>query len=191
VIRNLYLPGGLLWLTLASAGGIAQSTSTALKVGTIDLQNALLKTRDGQAAQRDFRTRAEQKEAALKDLQTEIATLRERLNKSNAVASAERQESLAREIDQKTKTFNRRLEDSQAEMDQEQARALNELGNRMLRIVEQYAARAGYSLILDVSESRSNVLFAAPVMDVTADVVRLFDDSSSPKPQPDAGRPPK
>ena len=53
---------------------------------------------------------------------------------------------------------------------------LNELGNRMLSVVDKYAKDNGYALILDVSNQQtSSVLFAANGIDVTDKVVALYN----------------
>lgn len=161
-----------------------QSAAPAMKVGTVHLQNALLKTKEGQAAAAELQRKAGSKEQALKKLQMEIADLRERLNKSGSVASASKQESLSQEIEQKTKTFNRQLEDLQAEIDAEQARILSDLGGRMLATIRKFAASGGYSLVIDVSAPQGPVLYASEPLDVTAAVIRMFDAAESPTPPP-------
>jgi outer membrane protein len=83
-----------------------------------------------------------------------------------------------RDIDQKTKSFNRQVEDAQAELDQEQSRVLNELGGKMLAVLDKYARDNGYALILDVSAQNTPVLFAASGIDVTQDVVSLYDKNA-------------
>lgn len=55
-------------------------------------------------------------------MQTDIA-VQEELKRSAAIAAADKQAALSREIEQKTKAFNRKLEDFQVEMEQEQTDA--------------------------------------------------------------------
>jgi outer membrane protein len=137
----------------------------------------VLKSKAGQAAVRELQAKAAPKEEALKTLQSEISGLREQLSKAEAIASSDKQAALSREIEQKTKTLNRKLEDFQVEMEQEQTRILNGLGSRMLAIINQYASRQGYALIVDVSAPQNPVLFASPPLDVTAEVIKMFDES--------------
>jgi outer membrane protein len=167
-------------LTGVAAAG--QNSASLPKVGTVHLQAALLKTREGQAAAAEIQRRAASKEQALMKLQSEIAALREELSKTGSVASQSRQESLAREIEQKTKVFNRQLEDLQAELDQEQNRIFNDLGSRMIKIIQKFAVNGGYGLIVDVSAAQSPVLFASEPLNVTAQIVRMFDDSEGKLP---------
>jgi outer membrane protein len=76
-------------------------------------------------------------------------------------------------------------------MEQEQGRVLNDLGNRMVGVIQKYGARAGYTLILDISSPQTPVLYNSNGTDVTPEVVRMFDEVSSPKPDAAPPRPTK
>lgn len=157
----------------------AQVPPSAAKIGTVHLQAALLKTKEGQAAAAELQRKANSKEQELKKLQSEIAGLREELNKGANVASQTKQDSLSMDIERKTKTFNRQVEDLRAELDQDQTRILNDLGNRVVNTIRKFAADGGYGLVIDVSAGQSPVLFASEPLDVTNEVVQLFDKLSS------------
>ena len=89
-----------------------------------------------------------------------------------------------RDIDQKTKSLNRDTEDAQAELDQEQGKIMQELGQRIMAVIDKYSKDKGYSLILDVSSQQTPVLFAANDIDITSDIVKLYDQNA-----PAAGAP--
>jgi len=150
------------------------------KVGIINIQSAIVGTREGQAAVKDLEAKSAPKKRELEKLQSEINGLREKLNKLSGVGSEEQKQSLMRDIDGKTKSFNRQVEDAQAELDQEQGRLLNELGGKMLAVLDKYAKDNGYTIILDVSAQNTPVLFAANGIDVTQDVVALYDKNAAP-----------
>src|SRR5262245_29965754 len=92
--------------------------------------------------------------------------------------SAEQKEKLMRDIDQKTKSLNRDTEDAQAELDQEQGKIMQELGQRIMAVIDKYSKDKGYSLILDVSSQQTPVLFAANDIDITSDIITLYDQNA-------------
>ena len=100
--------------------------------------------------------------------------------------SAEQKEKLMRDIDQKTKALNRDTEDAQAELDQEQSKIMQELGQRIYAVIDKYSKDKGYSLILDVSSQQTPVLFASNDIDITSDIVKLYDQAN-PGAAPPAG----
>ena len=161
----------------AALSAFAQAAAPT-KVGIINIQAAIIGTKDGQAAAKQLEERSAPKKKQLEGLQAEITGLRDKLNKMSSVGSEDEKRKLMGEIDSKTKSFNRQVEDAQAELDQDQGRVLNELGGRILAVLDKYAKDNGYAVILDVSQQNTPVLFAANTVDVTKDVVELYDKNA-------------
>lgn len=145
------------------------------KIGVIHFQNALIATKDGQKAASELESKTAPKKKELEKKQGEIQSLRDQLSKTSSVGSEEVKAKLMRDIDTRTKQFNREIEDAQTELDQEQGRVLQELGGRMLSVIEKFARDNGYSLIIDISSQQTPVLFAANTIEVTKEVVDLYD----------------
>jgi outer membrane protein len=173
----------LLSATLAASA----QTSAPTKVGIINIQQAIISTSDGQKAAKELEEKSAPKKKDLERLQAEINALRDQLNKMSSVGSEDQKRRLMGDIDAKTKSFNRQVEDAQAELDQEQGRVLNELGGRMLAVLDKYAKDNGYAVILDVSSQQTPVLFAANSIDVTREVVDLYNKNA---PAPGTAAPP-
>ncbi len=189
--RNINLLKNLAPLALLPLAGLvpqpvsAQTAPTA-KVGIVHVQNAIISTKDGQKAAQDLQTRFDPKRKSLEAKQSEIANLQQELSKgSNTMAEAKRV-SLTRDIDQKTKSLNRETEDAQAEFEQEQNKIMNELGGRLMAVIDKFGKDNGYTLILDVSSQQTPVLFVAPGVEVTKEIIELYDKNS---PGPAAAKP--
>ena len=160
---------------LAALVASAQSTPPPTKVGIINIQSAIVGTKEGQKAANDMQARFMPKKTELDKKQGEIAELQDKLNKGRNTLSEEARQSLMREIDAKTKAFTRSTEDAQAEVDQEQQKVMNELGGKILAVIDKYARENGFSIILDVSSPQTPVLFASSNIDITKEIVDLFD----------------
>jgi outer membrane protein len=168
------------------------------KVGIIAFQNAIIATKDGQKAAADLTAKFGPRKSELEKKQSTIAQLQEQLRKGSNTMSEEAKQKLMREIDQTTKSLNRETEDAQAELDQEQNKITQELGQRIMAVMDKYARDNGYTLILDVSSQQSPVLFAASGTDITQDVIALYDKNApsavapaKPAAAPPAPAPPK
>ena len=157
--------------------------STGAKVGIINIQEAIASTRDGQKAGAEFNAKFQPVRQRLATKQAEIQAAQSKLNQGNNAMSAEQREKLMRDIDQKTKTLTRESEDANAEQEQEQGRIMQELGQRVMVVIDKYSKDNGYSLILDVSSQQTPVLFATN--NITADIVKLYDRNT-----PGASNPP-
>ena len=57
---------------------------------------------------------------------------------------------------------------------------MNELGGRIMVVIDKYAKDNGYTLILDVSSPQTPVLFASNGSDITKDIIELYDKNAPP-----------
>jgi len=161
-----------LGLVLSAA---AQSPS---KVGVINIQSAIVSTKDGQKAASEIQTRFSPKKGELDKRQADISQLQDQLNRGRNTLSEEARQNLVREIDQKTKSLNRDTEDARAELDQEEQKIMGELGGRIMSVIDKYAKDNGYNLILDVSNPQTPVLYASNTIDITKDIIDLYDKNA-------------
>jgi len=156
---------------------LAQAQSNG-KVGVINIQSALVSTKDGQKAAGELEAKSMPKKKAIDGKQGEINNLKDQLQKGqNALSDTAKQE-LIRNIDVKTKSLNRDMEDAQAELDAEQQKILQDLGGRMMAVIDKYAKDNGFTLILDVSSPQTPVLFASNTIDITKDIIELYDKNA-------------
>ncbi len=187
-----------LGLAAAWMAGAQSAAPAQMKIGIINIQSAIVSTKDGQKAAGDLQTRFTPKKVELEKKQTEIAELQDKLSKGRNTLSEDARQGMVRDIDAKTKSLTRATEDAQAEWDQEQQRIFNEMGGKMLALIDKYAKENAYSVILDVSSPQTPVLFASNSIDITKDLVEMYDKNapnmtaapaaaaSAPKPPPAA-----
>ena len=151
---------------------------TPTKIGIIHVQNAILSTKDGQKAAGELQTKFAPKKAELDKKQNEIAALQDQLRKGSATMSDDAKNKIVRDIDANTKTLNRETEDAQADLDQEQGKLMQDLGQKLMAILGKYAQDNGFAVILDVSNPQTPVLWAANGIDVTNEIVALYDKAN-------------
>jgi outer membrane protein len=162
---------------------------TPSKVAIIHVQNAILQTKDGQKAATELQGRFAPKKADLDKKQADIATLQDQLRKGSATMSEDAKAKLMRDIDANNKSLQRDTEDAQADLDAEQGKIMQELGSKVMAVLEKFATANGYALVLDVSNPQTPVLWAASAIDITADIVKLYDQAN-PGTGPSAAKPP-
>jgi outer membrane protein len=177
---------------LAAATLAEAQAQTPNKVGVIQVQGAIISTKDGQKAVADLQTKMEPRKRDLDKKQSEIRDLQEKLQKGGNAMADDAKQDLARTIDQKTKSYNRDMQDAQAEFEEEQRKLLGDLGQKMMKIIDNYAQSNGFSVILDVSNPNTPVLYAANTVDITKEVIALYDKAApapaaaAPAPKPAA-----
>ena len=175
-------------LILGMAAMVHAQTPT--KVAIIHVQNAILQTKDGQKAAGDLQGRFKPKKDSLDKKQADIAALQDTLRKGSATMSEEAKAKLMRDIDANNKSLQRDTEDAQADLDAEQGKIMQELGNKVMAVLEKFATANGYALVLDVSNPQTPVLWASQTIDITGDIVKLYDQANPGTAVPGAAKAP-
>lgn len=176
-------------LALTAATMFAQAPGAAGKVGVINVQGALISTKDGQKAAAELEAKAAPKRKQLEAKQNEINSLKDQLQKGSNTLSEAAKQNLYRDIDQKTKNLKRDAEDAEAEFNQDQQKVLQQLGQRVMAVIDKYSRDNGFTLILDVSSPQTPVLYASNTIDITKDIIEMYD-KNSPGPVTGASTPP-
>jgi len=177
--------------TLVAAATLGQA-QTPTKVAIINIQGAIVATRDGAKARESIREKYEPRAKQIEALNNEIQKLRNQLATLANTASQETRDKISREIDDKQKKLQWDSEDLQNELQQEEGKLVNEIGQRMMQIIDEYAKQQGFALVLDVSSQQSPVVWAANGIDITQQIVELYDkrypsgEASAAKPAPAA-----
>jgi outer membrane protein len=167
-----------LFLLAAGMAGIVRAQAPAAaptKVAVIQIQAALVSTKEGQKAAAELETKMGPRKKELDGKQGELKDLQEKLQRGGNTLSDSAKEELTRNIDQKTKSFNRQVEDAQAELEAEQQKLLQQLGQKMMQVIDKYAQSNGFSIVLDVSNPNTPVLYASNTIDITKEVIDLYD----------------
>lgn len=163
-------------LALAAVSAFAQSPA---KYGVINIQGALVTTKDGQKAAGELETKASPKRKELEAKQNEINSLKDQLQKGSNTLSEQAKQDIYNKVGARTTSLKRDVEDAEADWNQEQQKVLQGLGQKMMAVIDKYAKDNGYALILDVSSPQTPVLYASNTIDITKDIIDLYDKGSS------------
>jgi outer membrane protein len=172
--RSSLIPAALLCLSFSAYAQTAPS-----KVGVISIQGAIVGTKDGQKASQELDAKFVPRKKEFDSRQSEIAQLQDQYNKGGTVMAEDKRNQLARDVDEKKKRLERDMQDAEEDLKTEQQKVLQGLGQRMMAVIEKYAKDNGYSMILDVSNPNTPVLYASSGIDITQDIVSLYDKTST------------
>lgn len=168
-----------LWMPALLAGAaLSLPAQSPTKIAIIHLQNAIIGTKDGQKAAKELETRFMPKRQEIEKRQGEIQALQQQLRASSNTASEEQKNKLMRDIDVKQKALQRDGEDASAELDQEQQKLFQEIGGKVMAVIDKYASDNGFAVVIDVSAQSSPVLYASTSVDITRQVVETYDKNA-------------
>ena len=145
-------------LMLASVPLMAQAPAAAVptKICVVNLQSAMLSTKEGQAAADEFRTKfAEPEEKKLQAKQAEITDLNDKLQRGANTLSQTAQDDMKKSLDRKNTEYKRAVEDYQFDHDEEQRKLLEDLSAKMQTVIARFAQENACAIFMDVTNPNS------------------------------------
>jgi outer membrane protein len=181
-----------------AAPAAASSSDGPVRVAVIAFQAAVAQTNEGQRDFADLEKKYDPKRQQLKALSDEIDTLTKQLQTQGENLSDAERQSRARTIDEKKKKLDRDSEDAQNDFQHEMQETFGKVATKVYDVMQAYAQLRGYTVVLDVSQQQSPVLYATNELNITREVVDAYNQKSGiPAPPaapaassvPDAPRP--
>ena len=143
------------------------------KVGVINLQEAISLTGEGKKSFGDLQKKYQPRQADLQRQQQEIQALQDQIQKQQATLSDDERIRLSRELEDKSKLFKRANEDATADFNAESQDTLRRLGQKMVKLVNDYAQQNGYTMILEGEQLQ--VYFINRDAVVTEEIAKRYD----------------
>ncbi len=165
---------GAAWAQAAPAGGAA---APAKSVGIINLRGAIGSTSEGKQASAELQSQFAPRTAELDNYTKQINDLQQKLQASQGKLSQEEEGRLTAEGQRLTQKYDRKRTEFQDDVSAAQQDVLERIGRKMVDVLDRYARENGFSVILDTSGQNSPILFASNQVDVTQDIIRLYDQS--------------
>ena len=177
-----------LMLALAASVNVWAQTQPG-KVAVIYFQGAIVGTKDGQKAAAELDSKAGPKRKELEAKQSDVNGLQDQLTKGQNTLSEAAKQELYKSIEIKKKVLQRDFEDAKEDFEQAQQKVLQQLAQKMTAVIERYSRDHGYTMVVDVSSQQSPVLYASPTIDITKDIIELYDQASPAMTNPAPAKP--
>jgi outer membrane protein len=193
MLRNQKLMALALILGLGASTAVWAQTATAPsappKIAIVQVQEAIAGTNDGQKELKALQARFAPKQTELKALNDEVEKLKKDLDTQGSKLSEDERATRVKTLEAKQKTLQRNYEDYQNEAQQAQQEVLNRLGGKMMNVLDTYAKANGYSVVLDVSNPQTPVLWASETTNITKQLVDAYNALSPAAPAAPAAKP--
>ncbi|MBI2568914.1 MAG: OmpH family outer membrane protein [Candidatus Schekmanbacteria bacterium] len=157
---------------LLSSSALAQS---APKLGYVDAQEVVLRSKAGKAAMQGLETLKEKKQERMNEKQKEAESLERDLQAQRFTLAADERERRQDEIQKQRKELQRMLEDAQGELDREEQKALKKIEIDVMKVIAEIGKKEGYTLIF--GKIASSIVYADPSADLTDKIVAAYDSA--------------
>jgi outer membrane protein len=180
-----------LMLGIAAWSPAQTATPAPAKVATVQVQSAILQTKDGQKAAQDLQAKFMPRRTELEKKDSDIKAIQAQMRAGSATMSEAAKAKLQRDYDSNSKEFTRAKDDFEAEVQQEEGKIMNDLGQKLMDVIIKYSTQNSIAMVVDVSNQQSPVLWADPSIDITNEVIKLYDQAhpnaaATPAPAPAA-----
>jgi outer membrane protein len=164
-----------LWAQVGGAG--AAAAMAQMKLAVINVQVAITSTSEGKQAAAELQSQFAPRQTELDNMRKQIEELQTRLRTGSTTLSDEEKARLAREGDQMTRGYQRKQQESQDDFNDAQQEVVNRIGRKMMEVLDKYSKENGYAIVFDTSSQQTPVIYAANQIDVTQEIIRLYDQN--------------
>ena len=168
---------GLLVVAVVRAQSPAASPAAPGKVGVINIRAAIGNTAEGKQAQAELQSQFAPRQTEIENMNKQINDLRQRLEACQGKCSQDEIQRLTTQGQRLTQQFDRKNTEYNEDTSAALGDVMDSIGRKMVDVLERYAGQNGYSVVLDSSAQNNPILFASSQIDVTQEIVRLYDQA--------------
>jgi outer membrane protein len=161
----------------AQGGGSSPAAAAPSKVGTLNVRQAIINTAEGKQASAELQSQFSARQNDLDNVRKQIEDLQNRLRSGERTLSEDEKARLTRQGELFSRQYQRKQDDLQEELNAAQAEVIDRIGRKMLDVLGRYARENGYTVVFDTSGQNSPVLYATTQVDLTQDIIRLYDQA--------------
>lgn len=169
----LLLPAAGAW---AQTGGSA-APSGQMKIAILNVRQAIVTTAEGKQASAQLQSQFSSQQNDLQNMQKQITDLQNRIANSHGTLSDDEQSRLQRQGELLTRQFQRKQDDLNEAVNAAQSDVIDNIGRKMLDVLDRYARENGYTAVFDTSAQGSPVVYGSSQIDITNEIVRLYDQA--------------
>jgi len=167
------------------------ATGTGTKLGTINIEQAVLGSNEGLRDMDALSKKLEPKRNELKQQSDELEALQKQLQNTGDKLNDDARAALVKQIETKKKSFDRAVQDAQEDAQNQQREMFQRILQKMGQpVIIKYAQENGFSMIVDTSNPwpQSPILWYGEGADITKAVVDIYNAQSG-VPAPTAAKP--
>ena len=179
---NLYLrPKNVLTalaavLMCSAVGAWAQGGAAApAKIAVLNVREAIGSTAEGKQASLQLQTQFTPQQTDLDNTQKQVQDLQNRLTNGARTLSDDEKARLQRQGEMLMRQMQRKQDDLNEQVTAAQGDIVDGIGRKMMDVLDKYAKDKGIAVVLDSSAQGTPVVYGSTQLDITQDIVRLYD----------------
>jgi len=152
------------------------STSSG-KVAVLAIRQAIGSTAEGKQAQAELQSKFAPRQTEIENMNKQINDIRQRLAACEGKCSQEEMARLQQQGTRLASQLERKNTEYQEDLNADLGDLQDKIGRKMVDVLDRYARENGISVVLDSSAQTPMILYAANQVDITQDIIRLYDQA--------------
>lgn len=168
----------LMMVFIFSGFSLAHATDN-LRIACVDIQKAMENSEIGKKLKNEIQQEYDKAKQKLSERDQELKKLGDLLDKQKLAMNEDVKQEKLKEYQTKTRELERLAKDSEDDLRQKFSDKQQKLLQDFVDIIVQYGKEKGYSMIL--VKGLPTVLYSVDSLDITDEVIKVFDEKFSPK----------
>jgi len=183
---------------LGTAAAYGQGAAApAGKIAVLNVRQAIVTTAEGKQASAELQSQFAPRQNELETLNKQINDIRQQLAANQTTWSDEQKAKAQTQGQRLAAQLDRKNNELQEDVNAAQGDVVDRIGRKMMDVLDRYARESGFTAVFDSSAQNSPIIYASNSIDVTQEIIRLYDQqypikgsSSAPASKPAASTKP-
>jgi len=163
--------------TAVVRGQGAPGAAGAAKIAVLNVRQAIVTTAEGKQASAELQSQFAPRQNELEGLNKQINDLRQQIQ-ANQTTWSDEQKARAQAQGQRLATqLERKQNELQTDVNDAQGEVVDRIGRKMMDVLDRYARENGFASVFDSSAQNSPIIYASSSIDITQEIIRLYDQA--------------
>jgi outer membrane protein len=185
----------LLGTVAVRAQGTAPGSASGGKIAVLNVRQAIVTTAEGKQASAELQSQFAPRQNEMEAMNKQINDIRQQLAANQTTWSDEQKAKASAQGQRLAAQLERKNNELQTDLNDAQGDVVERIGRKMMDVLDRYARENGFVAVFDSSAQNSPIIYASNNIDVTQDIIRLYDQaypikgSAAPAPKPATPKP--
>jgi outer membrane protein len=162
-------------VSVRAQGATPAGAASAGKIGVLNVRQAIVTTAEGKQASAELQSQFAPRQNEMEALNKQINDIRQQLAANQTTWSDEQKTKAQTQGQRLAAQLDRKNTELQTDVNDAQSEVVDRIGRKMMEVLDRFSRENGFVAVFDSSAQSSPIIYASNNIDVTQDIIRLYD----------------
>jgi outer membrane protein len=162
-------------VTVRAQAATAPGAAGAGKIAVLNVRQAIVTTAEGKQASAELQSQFAPRQNEMESLNKQINDIRQQLAANQTTWSDEQKAKAQTQGQRLAAQLERKNTELQEDVNAAQGDVVDRIGRKMMEVLDRFARENGYVAVFDSSAQNSPIIYASNNVDVTQEIIKLYD----------------